>query len=375
MKGVIMSMFTKKKNRLLRNVLSVMLTIAILFTSSGSGNFVQPAEAAAAYTTIYLTDDTAEHWIGNDNAVIELVDNTSGHDHYIMTRENNTTWSVRVPSDTYNVTFNRLSPDKSIQWNSWSAGGRGSNRNDKSTWHSTYHATVPEHGYWDGEAEYEEGFHEGDVIYLDYYGYTDWGMSNALFYVNFTDASKKDTNGEDINISEADVDKFAPVLMQDEIEEQVYTYTVTAEDEGAAMLRFWRGNSSTLWNCSVTLSYSDYQAGNNCVKVQGWNNTGYVCPYTPRRHIPVFDTLELNVTGNKKVNRRIDIDFNLQGETEYLKLEDTQINICKTDGDGQVISENEEDYLAYNDSAADWNHRELIFKESGTYKITAVATD
>lgn len=32
-----------------------------------------------------------------------------------------------VPDTMYNVTFNRLSPDCSTQWNSWSAGGRDDN--------------------------------------------------------------------------------------------------------------------------------------------------------------------------------------------------------------------------------------------------------
>lgn len=324
-KGENMDKLTGKKYRLYRRILSIALSIAVLFTSLGLEGLARSVEASTTYTTIYLKDDTAQHWIGNDNAVIELVDNTEGHEHYIMHKDDGTTWSGRVPSTTYNVTFNRLSPDKSTQWNSWSAGGRGSNRNDRSTWHSTYHATVPEHGYWDGQAEYEEGFHEGDVIYLDYYEFDSWEISDALFYVNFTDAVKSESNGADINIGSADESKYKPVRLDDEIEEQVYTYTVTAEDEGATKLRFWRENDNTLWNYSVTLSYTDYQAGNNCVKVQGWNDKGYVCPYVPRRHVPVFDTFELNVTGNKKVNRKITLDFNIQGETQYLNTQETQI--------------------------------------------------
>ena len=374
-KGENMDKLTGKKYRLYKRILSIALSIAVLFTSLGLEGLARSVEASTTYTTIYLKDDTAQHWIGNDNAVIELVDNTEGHEHYIMHKDNSTTWSVRVPSTTYNVTFNRLSPDKSTQWNSWSAGGRGSNRNDRSTWHSTYHATVPEHGYWDGEAEYEEGFHEGDVIYLDYYEFNSWEISGALFYVNFTDAAKSDSNGADINIGSADESKYSPVLLDDEIEEQVYTYTVTAEDEGATKLRFWRGNDSTLWNYSVTLSYTDYQAGNNCVKVQGWNDKGYVCPYVPRRHVPVFDTLELNVTGNKKVNRKITLDFNIWGETQYLNTQDTQINIVRVDSDGNEIPDDNEASHVFDDNATEWNHRELIFRRSGTYKITAVATD
>jgi len=274
---------------------------------------------------------------------------------------------VRVPSTTFNVTFNRLSPDKSTQWNSWSAGGRNTS--------STYHAIIHEHGYWDGTAVLTEGFHEGDVVYLDYYEFADWEKTGASFYVNFTDASKEDNNGADITISSADADRFAPVLLTDEIEEQVFTYTVTAEDEGAEVLRFWRGNSSTLWNYSVTLSYSDYKAGNNCVKVQGWNDTGYVCPYVPRHHITQIDSIEITASGSRKVNRKIDLDLAIEGETELLLQDETQITIQKLDSDGGVSESAEEDFAAYDTTASTWNHRELIFKESGTYRITAIATD
>ncbi len=128
----------------------------------------------SGYTTIYLKDDTKESWIGDNNAVIQLVDNTKGHHYYIMKQEDDNTWSCRVPASAYNITFNRLSPDKKTQWNSWSAGGRGSNRDDYSTWKSTYHATVPEHGYWDGISVVDNDyFHEGDVVYLDFYEFTD----------------------------------------------------------------------------------------------------------------------------------------------------------------------------------------------------------
>ncbi|MBQ4521830.1 MAG: hypothetical protein IJA10_02625, partial [Lachnospiraceae bacterium] len=110
----------KKKKRINR-IISMILLLTLVFTNLGLENF---AVQAANYTTLYLVDNTAEQWVGNDNAVIELVDNTYGHDHYIMTKVNSNTWSAKVPSSTYNVTFNRLSPDRTTQWNSWSAGGR-----------------------------------------------------------------------------------------------------------------------------------------------------------------------------------------------------------------------------------------------------------
>lgn len=358
-----------KKGRTIRRILSYLLVAAILATSLSLEAFSKKAEASGGYVTLYLKDDTEQHWLGNNNAVMELVDNTYGHDRYIMTKVNSTTWSCKVPASTYNVTFNRLSPDKSTQWNSWSAGGRDG--------HSTYHATVPEHGYWDGTAVVDnEYFHEGDIIYLDFYSFLNWEQTSAVFYVNFTNYAKSDNNGEDIDISSADRTKVSPILLTDEIETQVFKYVVTAEDEGATSLRFFRGNSTTLWNNSVVMNYSDYKAGNNCVKVQGWNDMGYVCPYVPRRHITQIDSMSLEISGNRKVNRKIDIDLNITGETELLSQEDTVISIVKIDSSGNAVEAEEgQVFFLLDDTVTAWNHRELIFKQAGTYKICAVATD
>lgn len=359
---------SKKKYRMMKRITALILTFVMVCTSIGLENFARKAKAATAYTTLYLQDDTGESWIGNDNAVIELVDNTYGHDRYIMTKVNDNLWSCKVPSYTYNVTFNRLSPDKKTQWNSWSAGGRDN--------HSTYHATVPEHGYWDGVAQIEECFKEGDIVYLDLYEFKDWENASAKFYVNFTEASKADNNNQDIDISSADRDKYSPILLTDEIEEQVYKYVVTAEDEGATELRFWRGSTGKLWNSSVTLSYSDYKAGNNCAKIKGWNDTGYVCPYVPRRHITQINSINAEVSGNRKINRKIGIELKVTGETELLLKENTIINITKIDGNGnEILQEAGEVYYVYDETAGEWNYRELIFKQPGTYKISGIATD
>ena len=58
-----------------------------------------------------------------------------------MTKVDDTTWSVNVPESAYNITFNRYNQDKTIQWNSWSAGGRDSN--------NAYYADGSEYGHWD----------------------------------------------------------------------------------------------------------------------------------------------------------------------------------------------------------------------------------
>lgn len=90
--------------------------------------------------TLYFVDNTQEKWVENDNAVMELVDNTNGHERYNMTKINDVAWSAKVPESAHNITFNRYNPGKTTQWNSWSAGGRGSN--------NTYYADVAEHGHW-----------------------------------------------------------------------------------------------------------------------------------------------------------------------------------------------------------------------------------
>lgn len=47
--------------------------------------------------TIYFIDQTKENWVKNDGAVMELVDNSFGHDSYPMTKIDDTVWSVSVP--------------------------------------------------------------------------------------------------------------------------------------------------------------------------------------------------------------------------------------------------------------------------------------
>lgn len=67
---------------------------------------------------------------------------------------------------------------------------------------------------------------------------------------------------------------FHPQIVADKVEEYVYQYTVSEDDEGAANLRFWRGNSTSLWNCSMVLSYEEYSNGFDCIKIYGWNGNG-----------------------------------------------------------------------------------------------------
>lgn len=220
--------------------------------------------AATNYVFIYFVDNTTEQWIGNDSAVMELVDNSNGHDSYVMMQKDDVTWYAKVPESAVNITFNRYSADKFTKWNSWSAGGRSE--------HNTYVAQGHEYGNWESR-EYS-GFSVGDIIYLDISEFTVRRNNNALMYVNFTDASKEENGGNDIHLSTADKNKNNAKLINFEVSEDIYAYVVTKEEAGADVLRFWRGNTDTLWNCSVKLTYEEHENGINYVKVIGWNDSG-----------------------------------------------------------------------------------------------------
>lgn len=103
--------------------IAFLMAAVMCLTAFGTSEAVF-AQASANTVTIYFVDNTPEHWIANDGAVIELVDNTYGHVAYPMTTTDNRTWSVEVPATAYNITFNRYNSNHTTLWNSWSAGGR-----------------------------------------------------------------------------------------------------------------------------------------------------------------------------------------------------------------------------------------------------------
>ena len=81
------------KNKIVRNrfkrTLAVILVLIITLTSVNFNSFMKAK--AAEYKTLYFIDNTAEQWVKNDSAVMELVDNTNGHDSYWMTQMNDAT--------------------------------------------------------------------------------------------------------------------------------------------------------------------------------------------------------------------------------------------------------------------------------------------
>lgn len=299
-----------KSTRLKKRILALILMIALLCTSMDMEAFYIETKASddVEMTTLYLVDNTNEKWIGNDNAVIELVDNTNGHKHYTMKKNDDTSWSVEVPDTAYNITFNRLNPSDNTQWNSWSAGGRDDN--------NAYFADGAEYGHWDNkEIEEDIRFRAGDIVYLDLSAFTDWENSNAIMYTNFTDATKDSNAGRDIDIATADKNLYNPRLVNVNVQKHIYAYILSKNDDGTEKLRFWRGNDRTLWNYSVELTCEEYEDGINCVKVYGWNDSGtkYKSDYS-------FD---------------LEVDTDGDGLPDYNEIKlGTDINNPDTDGDG-----------------------------------------
>ncbi|MDE5780154.1 MAG: hypothetical protein K2I03_01540 [Lachnospiraceae bacterium] len=135
------------KNKQVKRFLAGNLTVIIVLASIDLRQFV-PAWASTEYDTLYLIDNTAEKWVKNDNAKIKAIDNSNGHTAYWMTQKDENTWSVKIPKNAYNITFNRYGEDKTTQWNSWSAGGRDKN--------NAYYVDGAEYGHW--EVKEESGF-------------------------------------------------------------------------------------------------------------------------------------------------------------------------------------------------------------------------
>ena len=190
-------------------------------------------------------------------------------------------------------------------WNSWSAGGRDG--------HITYMAEGNSNGYWTGEEISPNAcFKTGDVIFLDVSEFSSWLNDKAVIYANFNQASKAENSGKDISLEECDTDLYSPSKCISQTEGNYYIYTVTEEDEGKDVLRFWRGNENTLWNCSIQLDYEDFAKGYDCIKVKGWNDNG--------------ELVKLGIIG---------VDCDGDGLSNVIENEiGTNIYLYDTDGDG-----------------------------------------
>jgi len=175
--------------------------------------------------------------------------------------------------------------------------------------------------------------------------FTDWEKDGAKIYVNFSDASKEDNGGNDIALSSADKDKYNPKEVNLDLNlnqnNHVYGFIVSNADAGKSVLRFWRGNENTLWNCSTTLTYNDYLNGINTVKILEWNNDGGKVVYDE-----TSETTESGIvigTTEEDTDRRLSVDYelDLNIDSDGDELPDfneiiigTDKNNPDTDGDG-----------------------------------------
>lgn len=193
----------------------------------------------------------------------------------------------------------------------------------------------------------ENYFHAGDIIYLDIRQFTSWKNNDALMYVNFSDVSKEENSGQDINISTANETQYNPKIIDIEVEENIYAYVIGFEDEGETELRFWRGNATTLWNCSVVLTYEDYANGLNCIKINGWNNNGFttVTEYNMdvKKDSDEDGLSDLQEVISTKTNPN-NIDTDGDRLSDYDELEILFTDPLKGDTDGDGIEDGEEDY-------------------------------
>src|SRR5574344_2370553 len=128
------------KKSIMKRLVAMMFAFAMVFGCMNLQKVSASACPCGNTQTIFFVDNTNEQWIKNDNAVMELVDNTNGHDHYTMTKVNDHVWAVVVPASAYNITFNRLDANQQVQWNSFSAGGRDNNY--------VFYADGSEYGRW-----------------------------------------------------------------------------------------------------------------------------------------------------------------------------------------------------------------------------------
>ncbi len=121
-------------------------------------------------------------------------------------------------------------------------------------------------------------FKEGDVLYMKIVSPAEWTSSDPIMYVNFTQYSRADNGGVSVVLADADKSQYNPRTGVEYLSDRdVYKYTVTAQDAGATVMRFWRGNDIKLWNCSIALTAQDYAAGYNMVTVDGgsvWDDMG-----------------------------------------------------------------------------------------------------
>lgn len=235
-----------------RKVLSFLMVLMMIVTNLNLTAYASNNTDTEDTVKIYFKDLTDSKWVKNNDATMCLIDNTHNHTAYWMTKDEDESdlWYALVPVSAYNITFNRYDKNGVTQWNSWSAGGRDNN--------NVYAADGAEYGHWYFKDD-NKTFIAGDIVYLDLRSFDKWKKDSAILYVEFD-------NGQ-------------THVLDYEVEESVFAYIVTKNDEGARKFSFYRGNETDKWNYSIELSVNDYYNNLDCVRVTGWSKKGNLCKY------------------------------------------------------------------------------------------------
>ncbi|MGN0453313.1 MAG: starch-binding protein, partial [Ruminococcus sp.] len=113
----------------------------------------EPTETTAAAGTVVITlkDKTTTGWMSNNAAEreIQLVDNVTGTVYVMTSADNYKTWSVEVPAEVTDITFNRVRISDGEVRNAWVAGDRGTS----TVWCVTDNVDNNPAGYWETSAE------------------------------------------------------------------------------------------------------------------------------------------------------------------------------------------------------------------------------
>ncbi len=171
------------------------------------------------------------------------------------TKISNTLYSVTVPSGQSHANIIWCRMNGSTTSNSWTNVW---NQTADLVWDGTNNLYTI-NGYSYGTWSKPSFFNVGDVVYFDIRNNTSWltADSSSQMYIQFNSS----TTGSTSTSNRAQLTRIGTYL---------YMYEFTSLHNGS--VRFWRGNSSNMWNYSKSLSAAN---GNGVyIASGGWNGSG-----------------------------------------------------------------------------------------------------
>ena len=201
--------------------------------------------------------------------------------------------------------------------------------------------------------EYSKTFSTGNLIYFDTRNNSGWLSDTAKMYVQFDDS----TTGSTSNRAE-----------MTKISECLYKYKFTADTaQDVSKIRFWRGNSTEMWNFTNTLSATEFSNNKNCIYLMGdtsWDGSGGKDKLT----ISTFDTPKLTVSPTE-IN--LGETVKLTSETALLKYTIGTTSYTTTPIDTQYIFKQGATTGTVNNNIVSVNENEYNWTpdEAGTYYL------